>query len=157
MRYLLSTAIIALGMTYVPAISALTATQFVEKETLVKNADGSETVVRSPADKVLPGEKIVYKLIYTNDKTEPATNLILTMPVPGEVIYLDNTATTEGATVSYSTDGRIFSPRDGVRVSDAQGNLRRANGSDISHIRWTVPGPVQAGSNGELIFKGLLK
>jgi len=118
--------------------SALTAKQIVEKETVVQMPDGSETVTRSKAANIAPGERVVYTLSFTNDKVEPASDLVLTMPVPDEIKYMDGTASQEGA-------------------SSTGGVTRTATADDITHIRWTVAGPVAAGETGNLSYKGVLK
>jgi len=104
---------------------ALTATQSVEKEIVVQMPDGTENLSRAPAELVIPGERVVYTLSYTNDDAAPASDLVLTMPVPPEIKYI--------------------------------GNIRTATSEDITHIRWTIAGPVSVGGSGSLSFKGILK
>ena len=97
--------------------SALTAKQSVEKETVVQLPDGTESITRGPAELVIPGERVVYTLSYTNDDAAPATDLVLTMPVPSEIKYMDGSATLDGASVVYSADhGKTFASRTGLRV-----------------------------------------
>ena len=67
---------------------ALTATQKVEKEISVQNADGSTRTRLVSAAEVTPGEKVVYTVSYTNDSSEAATDIVLAMPVPADVRYL---------------------------------------------------------------------
>lgn len=137
--------------------SALTAKQIVEKETVVQMPDGSETVTRSKAANIAPGERVVYTLSFTNDKVEPASDLVLTMPVPDEIKYMDGTASQEGASIVFSADGgQTFAPRDNLQTSTG-GVTRTATADDITHIRWTVAGPVAAGETGNLSYKGVLK
>ncbi len=144
-------------MTSVSA-SALTAQQVVEKEVIVQMPDGTETITREAAEMIVPGERIVYTLNFTNDQAEPATGLVLTMPVPGAVKYMDGSATDVGARVVYSADGgNTFAKRATVQVADIDGTLRRASAGEITHVRWTVSGPVAAGESGSLSFKGVLK
>ena len=138
--------------------SALTAKQSVEKEVVVRLPDGTESITRAPAELVVPGERVVYTLSYTNDAAEPATDLVLTMPVPSEIKYLDESATTVDAQVVYSADdGQTFSSRAGLRITGADGNSRTATSEDITHIRWTVAGPLAVGEAGTLSYKGILK
>ena len=138
--------------------SALTAKQSVEKEIVVQMPDGTESITRAPAELVVPGERVVYTLSYTNDAAEPATDLVLTMPVPSEIKYLDESATTVDAKVVYSADGgQSFASRAGLRTTGADGNSRTATSEDITHIRWTVAGPLAAGETGTLSYKGILK
>ena len=138
--------------------SALTAKQSVEKEIVVQMPDGTESLNRGPAELVTPGERVVYTLSYTNDDAAPATDLVLTMPVPSEIKYMDESATLDGAKVVYSADdGKTFSSRAGLRVIGLDGNARTARSEDITHIRWTVAGPLAVGETGTLSYKGVLK
>lgn len=138
--------------------SALTAKQTVEKETVVQMPDGTENVTRAPAELVTPGQRVVYTLSYTNDDAAPASDLVLTMPVPSEIKYMDGTATKANAKTVYSADGgKSFFERNELRTIGLDGNVRSANAGDITHIRWTVSGPVAVGETGELSFKGILR
>lgn len=138
--------------------SALTATQSVEKEVVVQMPDGTENVTRAPAELVIPGERVVYTLSFTNDDAAPASDLVLTMPVPEEIKYMDGSATKDGAKTVYSADGgKTFAERTTLRSAGADGVVRTATAEDITHIRWTVAGPVAVGESGSLSFKGILK
>lgn len=139
----------------IPA-SAMTAQQSVEVETETTNADGTRTVVRLPAESVVPGSKLVYTVTFTNDKAEPTNNLNFTLPVPQEVTYVEGTADKAGTIVTVSTDGgSSFTTRGAATVVDA-GQSRRATAADITHIRWQVPGPVAPGTTDSIAFKAIL-
>ena len=156
MRALISAICLPLAFAALPA-SALTATQTVEKEILIQNPDGTETRLRKPATTVAPGERVVYTLAFTNDEAEAATNLVLTMPVPAEVTYIDGSADKPGAVMTVSTDGgNSFTPRGAATVMEG-GAPVRATAADITHIRWTVAGPVAPGESDTLAFKGVLE
>jgi len=158
MRHLTLALITAASLMATTSASALTAKQSVEKEIVVQMPDGTETLTRAPAEMVIPGERIVYTLNFVNDDSAPASDLVLTMPVPSEIKYLDDTATKEGAKIVYSADGgQTFTTRTGLRVADLDGTLRAASAEDITHIRWTVAGPLAVGETGALSFKGVLK
>ncbi len=136
---------------------ALTAEQIVEREIIIKNADGSETIKRAKADMVTPGERIVYSLNYYNDKAEPAENIVLVMPVPAEVNLLDGSADAQGVGTTYSVDGgQSFGARDELMVEEEDKTMRQAKAEDITHIRWVVAS-VSPGESGSLVYKGLLK
>lgn len=137
---------------------ALTASQTVQKEVVVQLPDGTETVSREAADLVTPGERVVYTLEFTNDDAQPATDLVLTMPIPDEIKFMEGTASNNNMTPEYSADGgKNFSSREQLRVRDNDGTLITASSSDITHIRWTVPGPLAVGETGNLFFKGVLR
>jgi len=158
MRHLTIALIAATSLLASASASALTAKQTVEKEVVVQMPDGTESVTRGPAELVVPGERVVYTLNFTNDDAAPASDLILTMPVPTEIKYMDGTAIQDGAKTVYSADGgQSFSERAQLRKTGDDGNVRTATAEDITHIRWTVAGPVAVGESGNLSFKGILK
>lgn len=149
-----STAIFGSAM----SAQALTASQIVEREVIVHNADGTQTVTREAADKVTPGDKVIYSLKYYNDDTAPAENIVLVMPVPAEILYLDGSADTQGANTSYSVDGgKTFASRNDLRVAEADGSKRAARAEDITHIRWLVAKAVAPETGGTLSFIGQLQ
>lgn len=137
---------------------ALTATQTVEREVIVQNADGSQTVKREKADLVTPGDKVVYSLNYYNDKEETAANIVLVMPVPTEISYVEGSAEVDNTLTVYSADGgQTFEARDVLKVQSADGAFRVARAEDITHIRWTVGSAIIPGGTGTLSFSGRLK
>ena len=158
MRYfttLLSTAAL---VTFAFNAQALTAKQSVEKETTLVAPDGSVTTVRENIEKIVPGERIVYSLDYENDKSDAANDIVLTMPIPSEVKFIEGTADTPATIVTYSADGgESFSNRQSVMLIDGAGNVRTAGADELTHIRWTVPGPVTAGSGGQLSFAATVR
>ncbi len=137
---------------------ALTGEQIVEREVVVRHADGTTSVKRETADMVTPGDKVVYSLKYHNEKTEAAENIVLVMPVPTEVKYIEGSANNSVARTSYSADGgTTFAQRDGLNVTSDDGTQRAALAQDITHVRWIIGTAVAPGSGGTLSFSGLLK
>jgi len=157
MKLLFKAAILATVMGAATPAMALTATQLVQKEIITVQADGTETVSYGSAELVTPGERVAYMLNYNNDKAEPASQLKLVMPVPDVVVYAEGSARGEGTVVSYSADGENFYERSALRVATANGQTRSARAEDITHIRWIIAGPVNAGESGTLSFSGTLK
>lgn len=138
--------------------SALTATQKVEKEIVVTQSDGTSVTQRVSADEVTPGEKVVYTVDFLNDSNEPASDLVLAMPVPSDIRYLEGTADREGADVKFSVDGgESFSERSVLTLPAVGGGTRSATSDDITHIQWRIAGPVPVGARDAVAFKGRLK
>ncbi len=145
------------GMTAFADGGGLTAKQIVETERVVKLSDGSEKVERVPAELVKPGDKIFYTLVYRNEGASAAENIVLTMPVPPQITYLENTAVQQGAEVMFSADGgKSFSPRGALLVT-LDDEVRPAKSEEVTHIRWVVTEPIAPGSEGRLSFAGILK
>jgi uncharacterized repeat protein (TIGR01451 family) len=136
--------------------SALTAEQKVYKLVQTTNEIGEISTSRTKADLVTPGETIVYVLSYTNDKADPADNIVLTMPIPTDVTYVEGSADTQLAKLEYSA-GDGFMGRDDVLVIGDDGAMRRARAEELTHVRWTVIEAVAPGHDGELSFTGKLK
>lgn len=154
-------ALISLGaltmLAFATPAMALTAFQTVQKEIVTERADGTvESRLVNP-DSIVPGDRVVYALNFENDGAKPASDLVLTMPVPTEITYIDGSASTVGSVVTYSANGETFAPRASLRIIGEDGVSRAASAEDITHIRWVIAGPVQSGETGQLYFKGTLK
>jgi len=144
--------------TAISAVSAvaMTASQSVEVETVVQNPDGTQTLVRAPADTVSPGSRVVYTVAYTNTDAEARSDLVFTMPVPDELTYIEGSAELTGTAVTVSTDGgESFGPR-GAAMIERDGTVQRAGPEDITHIRWNIAGPVASGASDKVAFKAVL-
>jgi len=131
---------------------ALSATQTIQKEVITIDERGNEQVTYEAAELVTPGERIAYTLNYINDQAEPATNLVLTMPVPEVVDFAEGSARGDGTKITYSVDGVSFYDREALLVEE-----QPATAEDITHIRWVIEGPVSSGAVGSLAFSGTLK
>jgi len=139
-------------------VSALTAKQSVLKEVTTTDDDGQIVTTRVAADEVLPGQTVVYILAYTNDKAASADGIVLTMPVPGELDYVEGSAELPETELTFSADGgTTFAPRDAVLTRDAEGKFVTAKAEDITHVRWKVLTSVAPGTSGELAYKAVLK
>ena len=155
-KVLLTAALLGATMFGTSAL-ALTAEQVVEREVIVKNLDGTETVKREKADKVVPGEKIVYSINYYNDLDKSADNVVLVMPVPAELTYIEGSADADGTRTAYSADGgKTFAARQEVTIKTAEDSIRTAESADITHVKWIVSS-IMPGEQGTLSFKGELK
>lgn len=151
------TALAAALLAVAPAEAAMTARQIVEKEVSVRAANGAETVKRVAADKVTPGETIVYSIRYQNDAAEAASDIILVMPVPKEVSYIEGSVSGDDSSVAFSADGgKTYVARGRLTVEEG-GATRPARGDEITHIRWTLATPVAPRAEGEVSYKAILR
>jgi len=135
-----------------------TATQIVERAVITgEDADGSAIVEFQEADRVQPGDALLYKLNYTNGTADAIENAKLVMAVPSEVIYNENSAAGDNASVAFSTDGgQSFAPRGELTVS-SEGNRRAATSEDITHIRWSFTGQIVPGEVGEVTYSAVVR
>ena len=140
-----------------PAFAAMTARQTVEKEIVIRSEDGREVVRRVAADKVTPGETIIYSINYRNEDSSAADDIVLVMPVPKEVSFIEGSVTGGDAIVDFSADGgKTYVARGRLTVVEA-GAARPARGDEITHIRWTLSTPVAAKDSGTVSYKAVLR
>src|ERR1700736_4970955 len=75
-------------------------------------ATGREIVKLIPADRVVPGDRVIYTLEVHNTGATALDAPIVTHPVPEHMRYVADSAVGPGAEVSYSVDGgRSFGDR----------------------------------------------
>ena len=105
------------------------------------------------AARVLPGEEVLFTVTYTNVGDEAAEDVVITNPVPEHMSYVDNSATGDNTSVTFSADGgETFAAPQDLLITDALGAERPAAAKDYSHIRWVVDSDVTAGGSGTVQF-----
>ncbi len=150
---------VLLASTLAPAIAQeFTAVQIVERAVVTgENPDGSAIVTYEQADRVTPGDALLYSLNFENGSADTIENASLVMAVPAEVTYNENSAFGENAAVDFSTDnGQSFAPRGALTVS-ADGNERAASSEDITHIRWSFSGTIVPGAAGDVGYGAVVR
>lgn len=139
-----------------PAIAGpLSLVSEIRVEKRVAASDGTTRVVLVKADKVVPGDRVVFVLTYRNTGNQPISNLVLANPVPKNIAY--RTGNAGSAAPEVSVDGKTFGPLSGLRVASATGGLRAAGPDDVTAVRWRLASPVAAGAQGQLAFQAVLK
>lgn len=156
-RMLRFAAFITAGIFFSTANAEIVATQSVEKEIVAKGENGQFNVTRVSASKVSPGEEVIYILDYENRDGAPAEGVVLVMPVPSELVYIEGSVTGDGASASFSADGgQTYLTRGRLMVNE-DGQQRPARGSEITHIKWTLAEPMAPSAEGRVTFRGILK
>ena len=144
-------------LTATSAHAAVVAVQSVEKEIIVNDENGTPQVKRVEADVVAPGEEVIYTLRYHNEDDQSAEALVLVMPVPGEIEYIEGSVIGNDARVAFSADnGQTYVGRGRLTIVE-NGNERPAKSNEITHIKWTMSEPLQAGKKGSVSFRGILR
>lgn len=139
-----------------PAAAEIVARQIVEQEIASVGADGREVLVRAPAEKVAPGEEVIYSLSYENRRDSPAENVVLVMPAPKEIAFVEGSATGEEASLAFSADGgETFVARGRLTVRE-DGMERPAQSVDITHVRWTIS-RIEPGAVGVVSYRGVVR
>lgn len=128
----------------------------VEKEVRVVNDAGEEVVQLVEADKVVPGDVVIYTVTYTNVADQAVDNVVITNPINDALSYVVDSAFAPGADVSFSADGgQTFAALDTLTV-ERDGTPVAAGVDDLTHIRWILREPLDPGAQGFARFRARL-
>jgi uncharacterized repeat protein (TIGR01451 family) len=119
---------------------------------------GHEAVKLIPADRVAPGDRVIYTLEVRNAGATALAAPSLTYPIPEHMSYVADSAVGPGAEVSYSVDrGRSFETPDNLTVRGPDGRLRRAVAAEYTDIRWQLKHILKPNSVAFVRFRALVK
>lgn len=128
----------------------------VQKEETVVSGDGTESKQLVPAEKVVPGDEVVYTVRFSNVGSEPADNVVITNPLPAELSYVRDSATGPGTAIEFSVDGgATYGDASSLRIAEPSGE-RAAQPEDFTHIRWVMQTPLPPGGEGVATFRARL-
>ena len=150
--------LIALLTFLLPAVAqaandvALTSSVFVEKS--VPQADGKSKLVLEEPRVVVPGDRLVFVLAYKNLGGKPATDFVVTNPLPGAVAYQ---GTGDAAAIVSIDGGKTWGPLASLKVRKPDGSARAAYPEDVTHVRWAMKAPIPVGAAGKLSFRGVVR
>lgn len=119
---------------------------------------GREIVKLVPADRVVPGDRVIYTLEVRNvgATTVPAPSV--TNPIPEHMLYIAESAVGPGAGVTYSVDGgHSFGAAESLKVAAPDGQVRSAVAADYTHIRWQLKNGLKANSVAFVRFRAVVK
>ena len=129
-----------------------------EQEKEVINDKGEKEITRVPVARVVPGDEVVYTLHYTNSGQEPADNVVITDPVPEHMMYTEGSASGADTVITFSVDnGATYDLPARLTIVGADGKERPAQGSDYTHIRWTLTKSLAPGETGRVSFRARLE
>lgn len=131
---------------------SLNSSVFVEKT--VTDESGRSRVVLVAPELVAPGDRLVFILAYRNLGQTPASNFVVTNPLPAAVAFQG----TPDQAAEVSVDGgRSWGPLATLRIRDRDGQLRSARPEDVTHVRWAMKRPIAAGAQGRVSFRGIVR
>jgi uncharacterized repeat protein (TIGR01451 family) len=128
----------------------------VEREIEVVAENGEKTIKRVDAEKVMPGETVVYTITARNVGNEPATNVVITDPIPEHMDYTGSVVG-EGTAITFSIDGgKSYDVASALRVTEG-GADRPAKPEEYTHIRWKFNDALEPGSTRSVEFRARLQ
>ena len=124
----------------------------------VKAADGTTHKERVPAAQVVPGTEVIYVITYQNVGKEPASDVVITNPIPTELAYRPEPQPGPSAAPEVSVDaGKSWGALAKLVVTGDDGKPRPAQGGDVTHVRWKLRAPVKAGEQGSVSYRAVLE
>lgn len=129
----------------------------VQKEEIFIDGAGEEAKRLVPAERVAPGETVLYTITFTNISDDSADNVVITNPIAENLLYLDGSASGEGMDIQFSADGGAsFALAAELTVTD-DGASRPAVAEDFTHVRWVMRNDLAAGAQGIARFAAILE
>jgi len=160
--YYLMMAVLILIFSVSPAIaesnSDVSVTTSIMREVEVENEQGKKEIRLENVESAVPGEEIVFIVTYLNKGKLPAENIVLTNPVPREMIYVGGSAGGETTVIIFSVDGGdTYDMPEKLFVVDENGERVQAKPEDYTHIRWRLTESLEPEGEGVVRFKAMLK
>lgn len=120
--------------------------------------NGREISKLVPADRVVPGDEVIYTLEIHNTGAMALPPPTVDYPVPEHLRYVADSASGPGADISYSIDGgHTFDRPENLKVVDGQGVKQVAGAELYTHIRWQLKHILKANSFAFARFRGVVK
>lgn len=120
--------------------------------------NGREASKLIPADRVVPGDEVIYTLEIRNTSARALPSPRVDYPIPDHMRYLADSAAGPGAAVSYSVDGgRTFGRPESLRIAGPGGLSRPAAPADYTHIRWQLKNTLKGNSVAFARFRAVVK
>jgi uncharacterized repeat protein (TIGR01451 family) len=120
--------------------------------------DGKSHSEVVPAGHVLPGVEVIYTINYEYLGTQPATDVVVTDPIPAQVTYVAGSVQGADTVASFSVDGgKTWGSPASLTVKNADGSTRSAQPADYTTIRWVIQGSLKLGDKGSVSFHAVVK
>lgn len=135
------------------AANNVTLSSMVLLERTVSDSAGRNRIVLEEPKMVTPGDRLVFILAYRNAGHVPASDFIVTNPLPAAVAFQ---GAADGAQVSID-GGKSWGTLPALRMREADGHWRNARPEDVTHLRWALKQAIPAGAQGKLSFRGIVR
>ncbi len=140
------------------AADKLTLSNSVFQDIEIKNADGKSEIKRIPVETAFPGSELLYVITYKNTGDKPAEDVVISNPLSKELLYKDQSANGNNATVTVSVNGgKNYGEITTLRIPTTDGADRPAKVEDITDIQFKLSKPVLPEESGTVSFWVVLK
>lgn len=159
MKFLVKS-LVALSM--LMSFSAFAAEKIVFKsevfEEVTVKENGKEVTKLIPADKIIPGEEVVYVLSFSNEGDANANGIVINNPIPANTWYRQGSAFGSGTKIQLSINGgQSYGALSELTVKLANGVERPATYKDVTHVRWALNYALQPGETGTVSYRAIVQ
>lgn len=124
-----------------------------EKVVVETDAEGVARTSFVRPERVIPGDKIAYTIAAKNVSELAIDRVVITDPIPEQMLFVPGMEETEEARVVFSVDGgETFDRKDRLVVTAEDGTERSASSADFTHIRWVFEKPLSPASERSVRF-----
>lgn len=156
-------ALIALSTLWLSAVPVFAAgtvefTNKAEMDVMVVSKDGKKETKRVLAKKVAPDGEVIYTTTFKNTVGKAISNVVITNPIPANMIYTNGSATGDSTVITYSVDGgKTYDAAEKLTVKSEDGKQRPAQAADFTHIRWVYKGDLANEKSSSVGFRAVVK
>ncbi len=160
--YYMMTALLIFFLSVSPSLAVadndVSVSTSIMREVEVENEQGEKEMRLENVESAVPGDQIVLIITYLNKGEQPAENIVLTNPVPEEMIYVGGSAGGEKTVIVFSVDGGdTYDVPEKLFVVNESGERVQAKPGDYTHLRWRLTESLEPGGEGLVRFKAVLK
>ncbi len=120
--------------------------------------DGRDVVKLAPAERVVPGDQVIYTLEIRNTGVAAVHAPSISYRIPAHMVYVADSATGPGAEVRYSIDGgRTFDRPENLQSVDVEGHVQPAKPMEYTDIRWQLKNTLKSNSVAYARFRAVVK
>lgn len=117
-----------------------------------QQANGTSKVEWVTPDNIIPGDKVGYRISFTNTGDKPAADIVLNNPIPENTVYVDDSARGANSKIVFSVNGgKEFANPEQLFV-EVNGKKVPATAKDYTHVRWTLTSALPAGKDGSVQY-----
>ena len=129
-----------------------------EMEVKKTNAKGEVIIKREAVKTAVPGTEIIYTIKAKNTGNQNATSVVVTNPVPKQMIYVDGSAFGAGTDITFSVDGgKKYAKPNKLTVKDKDGKDVPATAKDYTNVRWTFTFALKPGQEAPVWYRARVK
>ena len=129
-----------------------------EVAVVATSPDGRESVKLTPADRVVPGDQVIYTVEIRNKTAMALPPPRVDYRIPEHLRYVEDSASGPGADVTFSVDGgHRFDRPENLTVLGTDGRRHLATAADYTHIRWQLKNILKGHAVAFARFRAIVK